>query len=416
MDPRTQRLLEAPLLPLILKLAAPNVSGFLAQSAVILVEVWMIGQLGTEPLAAIALVFPLLVLLLTVSGGAVGGAISSSVARYLGAGDADSAGKLMWQAIILCFAAYAGFLLIYGLFGAAFLAWMGGTGNILILALAYADVLIWGGITVWLTSGLGAIFRGMGLMGFSAGVMVAGYFLQVLVSGALILGWFGVTPMGIAGAAYSTVLVSGLMALTYLFRLMGSSLPSRLMWERRVYRQELMEDILRVARPAALSPVVTVATVIGLTALVARVGDVALAGYGVGARIEFLITPIVLSIGASLTALVGTCVGAGNRNRAIKAAMVGAGLAAVIGAGIGLPLALAPGVDSAIHGRCRCCCDDDNLHPICRAVLRISCRWLGALLCRSRRRAHALACYRHLRSIQRRGWWRVCMGGAGRRV
>ena len=335
MDPRTQRLLEAPLLPLILRLAAPNVSGFLAQSAVILVEVWMIGQLGTEPLAAIALVFPLLILLLTVSGGAVGGAISSSVARYLGAGDADSAGRLMWQAITLCFAAYAGFLLIYALIGAAFLEWMGGTGNILTLALAYADVLMWGGFTVWLTSGLGAIFRGMGLMGFSAGVMVAGYFLQVLVSGALILGWFGVTPMGIAGAAYSTVLVSGLMALTYLFRLMGSSLPSRLMWERRVYRQELMEDILRVARPAALSPVVTVATVIGLTALVARVGDVALAGYGVGARIEFLITPIVLSIGASLTALVGTCVGAGNRDRAIKAAMVGAGLAAVIGAGIG---------------------------------------------------------------------------------
>ena len=342
MDPRTQRLLEAPLLPLILKLAAPNVSGFLAQSAVILVEVWMIGQLGTEPLAAIALVFPLLILLLTVSGGAVGGAISSSVARYLGAGDAGSAGRLIWQAITLCFAAYAGFLLIYALFGSAFLAWMGGAGNILTLALAYADVLMWGGITVWLTSGLGAIFRGMGLMGFSAGVMVAGYALQVLVSGALILGWFGVSPIGIAGAAYSTVLVSGLMALVYLLRLMGPALPSRLTWERRGYRQELMEDILRVARPAALSPVVTVATVIGLTALVARVGDVALAGYGIGARIEFLITPIVLSIGASLTALVGTCVGAGNRDRAIKAAMVGAGLAAVIGAGIGLPLALAP--------------------------------------------------------------------------
>ena len=342
MDPRTQRLLEAPLLPLILKLAAPNVSGFLAQSTVILVEVWMIGQLGTEPLAAIALVFPLLILLLTVSGGAVGGAISSSVARYLGAGDADSAGRLMWQAIILCSAAYAGFLLIYALFGSAFLGWMGGAGNILTLALAYADVLMWGGLTLWLTSGLGAIFRGMGLMGFSAGVMVAGYALQVVVSGALILGWFGVSPIGIAGAAYSTVLVSSLMALAYLLRLTGPSLPSRLTWAHRGYRQELMEDILRVARPAALSPVMTVATVIGLTALIARVGDVALAGYGVGARIEFLITPIVLSIGASLTALVGTCVGAGDRDRAIKAAMVGAGLAAVIGAGIGLPLALAP--------------------------------------------------------------------------
>ena len=157
----------------------------------------------------------------------------------------------MWQAINICFAAYAGFLLIYALFGAAFLAWMGGTGNILTLALAYADVLMWGGITVWLTSGLGAIFRGMGLMGFSAGVMVAGYALQVLVSGALILGWFGVSPIGIAGAAHSTVLVPSWMALAYLLRLMGPPYRSQLTWERRGYRQELMEDILRVARPGA---------------------------------------------------------------------------------------------------------------------------------------------------------------------
>ena len=104
MDPRTQRLLEAPLLPLILKLAAPNVSGFLAQSAVILVEVWMIGQLGTEPLAAIALVFPLLILLLTVSG-ALSGALflhQSLViwARVMPIARADSCGRPLFCALL----------------------------------------------------------------------------------------------------------------------------------------------------------------------------------------------------------------------------------------------------------------------------------------------------------------------------
>ena len=61
-------------------------------------EVWFVGQLGSSSLAAMALVFPLLMLTQTLSAGAMGGAVASAIARALGAGDQRRAEQLIWHA------------------------------------------------------------------------------------------------------------------------------------------------------------------------------------------------------------------------------------------------------------------------------------------------------------------------------
>src|SRR5487761_1667742 len=91
-DPRTRLLLEAPIAATLLRLAAPNMLVMLAQASTGLIETYFIGKLGTDPLAGVALVFPLLMLMQMMSAGAMGGGISSAIARALGAGrrgDAD---------------------------------------------------------------------------------------------------------------------------------------------------------------------------------------------------------------------------------------------------------------------------------------------------------------------------------------
>ena len=55
---RTNQLLTAPLLPLLLKMASPNAAAFLVQTTVNMTEVWYVGQLGKVSLAAMALMFP----------------------------------------------------------------------------------------------------------------------------------------------------------------------------------------------------------------------------------------------------------------------------------------------------------------------------------------------------------------------
>ncbi|HZX83237.1 MAG TPA: MATE family efflux transporter, partial [Reyranella sp.] len=83
-DHRTRRLLEAPILPLLIRLAWPNVLIMLAQASAGLIETWWVAKLGTDALAGMALVFPAVMLMTTISAGAIGGGISSAVARTLG--------------------------------------------------------------------------------------------------------------------------------------------------------------------------------------------------------------------------------------------------------------------------------------------------------------------------------------------
>src|SRR6187401_77788 len=84
-------LLTAPILPTLLKLALPNAIAMLGTALVAVAETSYIGRLGVEPLAGIALVFPFVMLTQMMSAGAMGGGVSSAVARAIGAGDRDRA-------------------------------------------------------------------------------------------------------------------------------------------------------------------------------------------------------------------------------------------------------------------------------------------------------------------------------------
>ena len=100
-DPRTRLLIEAPIAPTLLRLAAPNVWSMVAQASVGLIETYFVGKLGTDALAGVALVFPVLMLMQMMSAGAMGGGISSAIARALGAGRRDDADALALHALAI---------------------------------------------------------------------------------------------------------------------------------------------------------------------------------------------------------------------------------------------------------------------------------------------------------------------------
>src|SRR5215207_3984344 len=81
MDTRTRRLLEGAILPLLLRLAWPNILVMVAHSATGLIELWFVARLGSDALTAMALVLPVLILMQNMSQGAMGGGIASAIAR-----------------------------------------------------------------------------------------------------------------------------------------------------------------------------------------------------------------------------------------------------------------------------------------------------------------------------------------------
>ncbi len=342
MEQRTHDLLHAPPLALLLRLTAPNTAAFAIQAVVNLVEVWIIGRLGTQALASMALVFPLLMLTQTMSAGALGGAISSAVARALGNGDKQRAEQLVWHAIYGSIIGALGFLIIFVLVGKSFLTFLGGDGEILEAAMAYCWVLFTGGIFLWLSAVIGSIFRGAGDMTFPAKLMIISAIGQVPLTAILVFGLFGAPSLGVAGAAASSVIAAFFACSFMLLRLASGKAALAIKRAHAGWKRPLVDEILMVARPASINPLMTVGTILGLTALVGSFGPQALAGYGIGTRIEFIILPIIFAFGTALTTIVGTNIGAGNYARAERAGWYGVACSATLCGTVGTLLALFP--------------------------------------------------------------------------
>lgn len=344
MDARTQHLLTAPPAVLLVNLATPNSIAFLVQSFVGVMEVWFIGRLGTSGLAAIALCFPLLMLVQMMSAGALGGGVASAIARALGGGNVPRAERLIWHALVIVALGALSFLLVFLQVGKPFLMFLGGRGDVLADAMSYCLVLFTGGVFIWSMMVLSAVYRAMGNMKFPALLMVIGGFLQIVMTGCLITGAFGAPQLGVMGAAVSVVINSFLVSLVLLGGLVRGSQTVKLRRSAMVFSHEMFYDISRVAWPASLSPLLTIFTILSLTTLVGRMGEEALAGYGIGSRIEMLMTPLVFGLGAAMTSLVGISLGAGDIIRAERIGWIGGAMAAGISAFVGIFLALFPDV------------------------------------------------------------------------
>jgi putative MATE family efflux protein len=312
------------------------------QGAVSTMDAVFVGWLGSEALAGVSLVFPLVMLMQTMSAGGMGGGVASAVARALGGNRRADADALVVHAVVIAVAMAGLFTLAFGVAGPALYAAMGGTDRVLAAAVAYSHVLFGGAVAYWLFNILSSAIRGTGNMTVPAGVMVLSSLLYLGLSPALLLGWGPLPRLGIAGAAAASVLsfaLGSLALLAFLFR-PGSLVRPRL--HGHGLRGALFREILRVGAPGALNTVFTNLTVVVLTALVGPFGATALAGYGMGARLEYLQIPIVFGLGAGLVAMVGTSVGAGDRARAVRVAWVGGALAAAITGVIGILAALFP--------------------------------------------------------------------------
>src|SRR5882672_12339454 len=109
LDPRTRILLEAPIFLTLLRLAIPNVLTTLIQASTGLIEAYFIGKLGTDALAGVALVFPGVMLMQMMSAGAMGGGVSSAIARALGAGRHEDADATILHALVIA----AGFAVFF---------------------------------------------------------------------------------------------------------------------------------------------------------------------------------------------------------------------------------------------------------------------------------------------------------------
>lgn len=338
--PVMQRMLQGPMLPTLLRLATPNVLGLFANTIIIGFDGYIVGRLGADALAGVAVVLPLAMLMLQMSAGGLGGSTTAAVARALGAGDAEHATRLARHALLLGLAASLLFTLLAS--GPALYAALGARDAVLAQAARYAAVLFAGAAAVWCVNVLAGIARGTGDMGAAAVALIATTAIHLTLCPILVFGAGPIPPLGVAGAAASTVACNALSAMGLLAWLSRRSRPVRVLGGRWVLQLATVQQILRLALPSALSPILSNASIALTTAYVAGFGSLAVAAYGIGARLEYILVPIAFGFGGALTTMVATNLGADQAARAKRVTWIGAALVWAATGLIGLATALWP--------------------------------------------------------------------------
>jgi putative MATE family efflux protein len=326
-------LVDAPILKTLLQLAWPNVIALSAGTCVVIAETSYVGRLGVEPLAAMALVFPFLILTMTMSGGAMGGGVASAIARALGGGDVDRASTLASHALLIGLIFGLTFMLGMLIFGPSLLEMLGGRGRVLAHAVAYTQVFFSGAVLPWLMNSMAGILRGTGNMKLPSMMVFFAAILQVLCGGALGLGIGPIPQFGMRGvAAGSLTAISVSMSVMgwYLFsgraRVVPKIVGLKIQWA-------MLADILKVGVISCFSPLQSVLTISIFTHLLARFGTEILAGYGIGARLEFMLTSLAFAFGMASVPMVGMAIGAQRIARARRIALI-AGLVSFVVVGL----------------------------------------------------------------------------------
>lgn len=337
-------MLAGAILPILLRLALPNMGAMVASSVAAIAETAYVGRLGVPALAGMAVVFPLVMLQGMLSAGAMGSGISAAVARALGADDRGRAEAIAVHSLWLGLGFGLATTLIMLPLAPVIFKGLGAHGAALDEAVAFARVAFIGSTGAWLVNLLAAVLRGAGNMAVPSAVLLLTAVLQVIIGGSLGLGLGPAPRLGMAGVAMGQVVASTAGTLVLLGYMLSGRGPLRLPIGSAPPNAAIFGAILRTGATAAIGPMMSIATIILLNRMVASFGPTVLAGFGIGTRLEFLLTPLSFAIGVASVPLVGTAIGAGMVARARDAAWIAARLAAAVMAIIGLMMALFPEV------------------------------------------------------------------------
>ena len=331
--PAGNALVDGPILRTLLRLAWPNVVALSAGTCVVIAETSYIGRLGVESLAAMALLFPCVILTMTMSGGAMGGGVASSIARALGAGDLERASTLASHALLIGLGFGLTFMLGMLIFGPQLLQLLGGRGTVLANAIGYAQIFFGGAVLPWLLNTMAGILRGTGNMKLPSLLILNSAVCQIILGGTLGLGLGPIPRFGMRGVATGSLAayaISLSIMAWVLFSGRARVIPKvsglRIQWP-------MFADILKVGLVACFSPLQSVLTISIFTHMLAGFGTPVLAGYGIGARLEFMLTSIAFAVGIASVPMIGMTVGAGRIARARRIAWI-AGTISFVSVGV----------------------------------------------------------------------------------
>ena len=300
------------------RLAGPMVLAIIAILAVSLVDTYFIGKLGTEELAAISFAFPVALSVTSLSVG-LGAGASSVVSRYLGAANHKRAKRASTDslslALLLIIAISAlGFFYCKPLFAA-----LGAADQTLEYVVSYMRIWFVSMPILVLPMIASSILRANGDALWPTLIMVVSAVVNMITTPMLIFGYGPFPALAIEGAAYGTLIAHIASLLIAFYVVIVREKIITLEWLGIDCMLESWKEIIRIGMPAAIGSMVNPVGITIVTALLAALGEVVVAGFGVATRVESFSVIPMLALSAAIGPVAGQNWGAKRTDRSASA-------------------------------------------------------------------------------------------------
>ena len=308
------KLAEGPVGRHLVNMTVPILFGITTMMAQSIIDAWFLGKVGDRALAAFSFGFPILMVITSVAIG-LGAGTSSVVARAIGASDHRRARRLATDSLLLSFIITAALALIGILTINPLFKLLGAPADMIPMISSFMTIL-YCGVPFLVVGMVGtSSMRATGDTVLPGKLMMAGAALNVLLDPIFIFGLGPVPAMGLNGAATAALLARGSMFLgtiyfmVYRLDMVTFNKPD-LAELKRSWR-----DILHVGLPAAGTNAIIPVAMTVITAMIARYGPEAVAGFGVASRIESLVLVIFYALSSVIGPFVGQNLSSGSESR-----------------------------------------------------------------------------------------------------
>jgi len=340
LENRRTMMIKGPIVQALFQLSVPVMTVVVAHTFVAVLESFWVSRLGTDAVAGVSLVLPLLILMNNICSGGIGGGVSSSISRAIGAARQEDVDALLLHTLLIALAFGAAFAAGALLLGPWLYSSLGAHGSMLEFALTYSAWVFGGAPLIWVVNLVAAAMRGAGEVKLPAIVSLSGALILIPLSPLLILGVGPFPRLGVGGAGAATLTFYLLALVVYLRHLLRGRGVFRLRLAALSARH--FRAILGVGSISALGALIASLTAVGAISAVGMYGSDALAGYGIASRVDSLLVPLLFGLGSGVVTLVAVATGAGDVARGNRIAFIASTIALVSTESLGVLLAFFP--------------------------------------------------------------------------
>jgi putative MATE family efflux protein len=307
------------------------------------IDTYFLGRVGDRALAAYSFGFPILMIVTSIAIG-LGAGTSSVVARAIGSDDHRRARRLTTDSLILSFAitlavSIVGVLTIEPLFRLL------GAPEDMIPMIRSFMLILYGGVPFVVVGMVGmSSMRATGDTVLPSKLMIYGAILNVILDPIFIFGLGPVPAMGLNGAATAGLLARGAIFVGTVYVLFHRLDLISFNKPRAPELKSSWADILHVGIPAAGTNAIVPIGLAVITAMIARYGPEAVAGFGVASRVESMVLVLYYAMSSTIGPFVGQNLSAGKEDRIQTSLRLCASFCVVSGLAIAAGLALLSGV------------------------------------------------------------------------